>query len=675
MSSFGAVARRAVAALAAVACTGLMIAVPSDTGYGWRKNEVAQQTASYAKTQRVYTLFGDDGRPGEWIVGNSFNVTAAGTIVDYDDSAGGHPTIIDAAQAGPASSQSVLPAGSKALPWAVHITYSLNGPDADRSAVQGADGLVGVRIRLEANPLSDTRYFRDAMPIVTFTIPHDVTDNVAVPDTAVVTDDGDSYRISAVGVAGRTNEWDCFMNAKAFRMGRLVIAAVPADRTDDGRDADQSVMRDRLAALASGANALSGGMTNAGSGEHQALIDQLSAMRDQEKAAVDAEIAAKHDAYVKQFGIYIDRYVRSYSSHISGQPGTKTQMGALIGMTGELTGDTPLSQSVTDLANAVNAMSDAHGHTGAANIIDEVIRQIQRRGTTGLLADLKTRQAKEANTGKSRYSAGQGQLANAMIPFSMAYTDTYTARLNDLVNQGGSVAGSEQTAIDQTNQAFGSDEDMQKYTGQISAALKTMAGAREHTGAADMLGTIIDRFGAQMENSGAGDSDGAGASAAASAGASAGAADDSVGGGAVFHSGSVGVDAPFAMIGAASGPIEPADETTALHAGEGTVIDQSATIGDASTDLGAAIDALMPADKAASDSVLRAISSSAASVRYGDGGGDVISPDNTHTVSADFLMVLPAVGDADSIGAASASDGDAASQIPGLGAIVGKFMG
>ncbi|KAB8287049.1 hypothetical protein [Bifidobacterium avesanii] len=662
MASFTGIARTGTAVVAALALAGLTLTVPSDgiaDGDASQSRIAAQtagQTASYAKTQRVFSVFGDDGEPGPLIVDNAFAVQSPGTIVDVD--ASGHATTLSADHAGDLASQTVLAAGAKALPWTVRVTYSLNGPDTTASAVTGADGLVGIRIRLEANPLSDTRYFRDATPIVTFTVPHDVTDAVAAPDGATVTDDGDDFRVTAVGKAGQTNEWYCYLSAKSFRMGRLIVAAAPA--------ADRNALRDRLTALAQDASSLAGGMTNAGSGEHQALIDQLTAIRDQEKAAADAEIAAKHDAYVKQFGVYIDRYVRSYSSHLSGSPGTKTQMGALIGMTGELTGSTSLAQSVTDLANAVNAMSAAHEHTGAANVLDEVIRQIQRRGTTGLLADLKARQTKEAGTGKTRYATGQGQLANAMIPFSMAYTDTYTAKLNDLVNAGGSVSGSEQTAIDQTNQAFGSDENMQRITGQISAALKTMSGASEHTGAANMLGRIIDEFGAQLSGSDASDD-----SSSPSQTGPSGAFDASAV--ALWN----GRPDPFTPIGTGAGAsaLRPQNAAALLASGDDGLIDDSTVIGDCAQDLTAALAAL-PADDSVSGSASASEPASGVTVGSGTSGGDVVSAANAHTSSASFLLVLPAVGDADSLAASGSGDDTAVtSSIPGLGAIVNKFMG
>ena len=42
-------------------------------------------------------------------------------------------------------------------------------------------------------------------------------------------------------------------------------------------------------------------------------------------------------------------YVGSYTTHLSGSVGTSTQLPALMGTAGELSGDTPLAQAVLDL--------------------------------------------------------------------------------------------------------------------------------------------------------------------------------------------------------------------------------------------------------------------------------------------------------------------------------------
>ena len=77
-------------------------------------------------------------------------------------------------------------------------------------------------------------------------------------------------------------------------------------------------------------------------------------------------------------------------------------------------------------------MSAAYRHTGAADAVNEVIRTIEQRGTSGLVAELNKRAGEEQQRGAKDYSAGQSQLSSAMIPYSMDFTDAYTARLKEL---------------------------------------------------------------------------------------------------------------------------------------------------------------------------------------------------------------------------------------------------
>ena len=60
-----------------------------------------------------------------------------------------------------------------------------------------------------------------------------------------------------------------------------------------------------------------------------------------------------------------------------------------------------------------------------------------------------------------RRQAGQSQLSNAMIPYSMAYTDVYTKHLSELT--GGTSAGAaryQQQAIDAANEEFSTSADL-----------------------------------------------------------------------------------------------------------------------------------------------------------------------------------------------------------------------
>ena len=98
-----------------------------------------------------------------------------------------------------------------------------------------------------------------------------------------------------------------------------------------------------------------------------------------------------------------------------------------------------------------------------------------------------------------------------MIPYSMKYTDVYTANLSALT--GGTSSGAtayESQAIAETN---GSDE-LADAQSKVDAAMSTLATASEHTGKATALRQIVLRFSDQFEGgaSSASGSDGDGSS-------------------------------------------------------------------------------------------------------------------------------------------------------------------
>ena len=165
----------------------------------------------------------------------------------------------------------------------------------------------------------------------------------------------------------------------------------------------------------------------------------------------------------------------------------------------------------------MNNVSAAHQHAGAVDALDEVIRRIQQQGTTGLVDDLIAEASEEATQGSKQYADGQSQLSAAMIPYSMKYTDVYTANLSALT--GGTSSGAtayESQAIAETN---GSDE-LADAQSKVDAAMSTLATASEHTGKATALRQIVLRFSDQFEGvaSSASGSDGDGSSGDVSSG-------------------------------------------------------------------------------------------------------------------------------------------------------------
>lgn len=154
---------------------------------------------------------------------------------------------------------------------------------------------------------------------------------------------------------------------------------------------------------------------------------------------------------------------------------------------------------MVDLANAVNDVSAAYRHTGAADAVNEVIRTIEQRGTSGLVAELNKRAGEEQQRGAKDYSAGQSQLSSAMIPYSMDFTDAYTARLKELEASAGSAQNLESQAIADVRNSIDGNEKLKSASSKVDDAMQALADASEHTGQASAFHQIVLRFADQLD--------------------------------------------------------------------------------------------------------------------------------------------------------------------------------
>lgn len=377
-----------------------------------------------------------------------------------------------------------IPKGTVAMPWKVSATFTLDGPNVSASEVSGASGMVGVRIALHTVDADKTA---DLTPIVAFTIPSRVGNDVTSDDGVVVSSDNTSTLVAAAGKPGEDLTFNTYVTANRFSMSSLAVAAV------DG-DAGQS-----LPDLTKRAATLVDGLTNVGSQRNRKLISQLEKLRDNEKAIAKQTISTRSKAHEQAFDTYVEAYVGSYTTHLSGSLGNATQLSAILGTASELNGDTPVAKSVADLANAVNDVSAAYRHIGAADAVDEVIRTIEQRGTSGLVRELGKRAGEEQQRGSKDYSVGQSQLSSAMIPYSMDFTDAYTARLKELGATTGTASEYENQAIADVRAGIKSNEKLKTASDKVSAAMTALADASEHIGQASAFHQIIVRFADQLD--------------------------------------------------------------------------------------------------------------------------------------------------------------------------------
>lgn len=378
-----------------------------------------------------------------------------------------------------------VPKGTVSMPWKVSATFTLDGPNVSASEISGASGMVGVRIALHAVDADKTA---DLTPIVAFTIPSRVGNDVTADDGVAVSSDNTSTLVAAAGKPGEDLTFNTYVTANRFSMSSLAVAAV------DG-DAGQS-----LPDLTKRAATLVDGLTNVGSQRNRKLISQLEKLRDNEKAIAKQTISTRSKAHEQAFDTYVEAYVGSYTTHLSGSLGNSTQLSAILGTASELNGDTPVAKSVADLANAVNDVSAAYRHIGAADAVDEVIRTIEQRGTSGLVRELGKRAGEEQQRGSKDYSVGQSQLSSAMIPYSMDFTDAYTARLKELGATTGTASEYENQAIADVRAGIKGNEKLKTASDKVSAAMTALADASERIGQAGAFHQIIVRFADQLDS-------------------------------------------------------------------------------------------------------------------------------------------------------------------------------
>lgn len=378
-----------------------------------------------------------------------------------------------------------VPKGVVALPWKISASFTLNGPDVSVSDVSDASGMIGIRIALHVTKPDVTA---NLTPIVAFTIPGRVGSDVTADDGVLVSSDNTSTLVAAVGKPGEDLTFNAYVTAKHFTMSSLSIAAVEGN------------VQQSLPDLTKRATTLVDGLTNVGSQRNRKLIAQLEQLRDNEKALAKQTIAVRSKAHDQAFGGYIDAYVGSYTTHLSGSIGNATQLPAILGTASELNGDTSVAKSVADLANAVNDVSAAYRHIGAADAVDEVIRTIEQRGTSGLVNELTKRAGEEQQRGSKDYSAGQSQLSAAMIPYSMDFTDAYTARLKELGATAGTAGSYETQAIADVRAGIKDNEKLKTASDKVSAAMTALADASEHTGQASAFHQIVLRFADQLDS-------------------------------------------------------------------------------------------------------------------------------------------------------------------------------
>ena len=175
-----------------------------------------------ATASDMYAVTDAEGEPVRWYVvgkGGAGNGASA-------DSGNSGSTDTDSANSNSGMSKvSRIPASAATLPWKVSVTYSLDGPNVEANEVAGASGLFGVYIDIKPQ----TKEANRTIPVVAFTVPTQVADDVSADNSITVTTQGPNTVVAAAGKAATGLEFSCYMNAKDFSMSSVALAVLPSN--------------------------------------------------------------------------------------------------------------------------------------------------------------------------------------------------------------------------------------------------------------------------------------------------------------------------------------------------------------------------------------------------------------------------------------------------------------
>ena len=74
-----------------------------------------------------------------------------------------------------------------------------------------------------------TKEANRTIPVVAFTVPTQVADDVSADNSITVTTQGSNTVVAAAGKAATGLEFSCYMNAKDFSMSSVALAVLPSN--------------------------------------------------------------------------------------------------------------------------------------------------------------------------------------------------------------------------------------------------------------------------------------------------------------------------------------------------------------------------------------------------------------------------------------------------------------
>jgi X-X-X-Leu-X-X-Gly heptad repeats len=232
--------------------------------------------AKYSKDENVYGKLSANGKVENLYVVNQFDVTKAGTIMDYGtynhvenltdltkiNTEGGSNTV--AVKEGNFYYQGQIEKG--ALPWNLEIDYKLNDQDKEAKDLAGQSGNLEIHMKTSKNKRVNSTFYNNYLMQISMTLSNQTCSNI-VAENGTISDAGENKQITFTVMPEKEGDLILTADVTKFEMKGISIAAVPFSMSMELPDTSE--MSDGLTDLSDGISSLNGGTQklNTGAGE------------------------------------------------------------------------------------------------------------------------------------------------------------------------------------------------------------------------------------------------------------------------------------------------------------------------------------------------------------------------------------------------------------------------
>lgn len=241
-----------------------------------------ESSAAFEKSEAVYANLAASGAPEAVYVVNRFDITDAGTVVDFGD----YKTIQNLTdETKLAHKEDAVTfeteqgtffyqgnAAQNILPWDISIEYELDGKPVTADELIGASGDLAIHIKTMHNEAVNDAFYNSFMVQITFTLPGDVADDIHAQGTIVspvIAEAGQDTTVAFAALPKHDGAFELTARVKDFHMPGAQIVALPYSMVLDMPDAD--AMIDDMSTLVDAVDRLSAGTSELASG-----IDRLT---------------------------------------------------------------------------------------------------------------------------------------------------------------------------------------------------------------------------------------------------------------------------------------------------------------------------------------------------------------------------------------------------------------